>query len=74
MAYFKIKVIISNKKESITRIRPDTFLIVTKTKAERGLANKRILSMLADFLDKPLSAIKIISGYHQPTKIILVDD
>ena len=74
MSYLKVKVIISNKKESITRIKPDTFLLVIKTKPERGLANKRVLSMMADFLGKPLSAVKIISGYHQPTKIIVVDD
>ena len=51
----------------------DYFIIHVKEKPERGLANKRVVEMLRKHFGKKAKAIRIVSGYDSPSKLISVD-
>ena len=71
--YIKVKVITGAKKEKIDKVSEDHFNISVKEPAERNLANKKVLSLLKDYLKVYNKDIRIVSGHHSPSKIISID-
>lgn len=71
--YIKVKVQAGAKKENIKKIKEDTYNIYVKEKAERNMANKRVVEIIASLLDIPLKNIKIISGHQSPSKILSIN-
>lgn len=72
--YLKVKVKANSRKEEYERIDENTFHISVREKAERNMANKRILEILSFELKIPLNKIRIINGHQSPTKLISVLD
>ncbi len=72
--YLKVKAVAGAKKESLKQTGPNRFAINVKAPAERGLANKAILTILAAHLKLPISHLRLISGHHTPSKLISVRD
>lgn len=68
----KIKVKTKQKKPGILSLKKDEFEIKVKAKAERGLANKEALALLADYLKTQPKKLKIIKGQTSPNKIIKI--
>ncbi len=68
--YIKVKAVAGAKKESLKQTGPNRFAISVKAPAERGLANKAILTLLATHLKLPLSHLCLISGHHTPSTLI----
>lgn len=68
--YIKVKVTAGAKKESIVRTSKDHFEVEVKEKAERNMANKRVLEVVALFLKVPSGKVRIVSGHHSPGKIL----
>ena len=62
------------KKEKVEKISPTVFKIAVKEKAERNLANRRVLQIVAGCLRVPIKKIRIISGHHAPSKLIFVTE
>lgn len=62
------------KKEKITQLKKDHFIIAVKEKAERNAANKRILEVLSAFLNIPTGDLKIVIGHRSRSKIIDIKD
>ncbi len=71
--YIKVKVKPSSKKEFIEKISIDTFSICVKEPAERNLANKKIISIIASEFRIPSGKVRIINGHHSKSKILNVD-
>lgn len=72
--YLKVKVKAGNRKEEIERVNENTFHISVKEKAERNMANNRILEILSLELKIPINKIRIINGHQSPSKLISILD
>ncbi|MEK9185128.1 MAG: DUF167 family protein [Patescibacteria group bacterium] len=70
--YIKLRVITNAKKEKIEKISEDHFEIWVKEKAERNMANRRVIEIMKEYFNT--GKIKIISGHHSPSKIISAGD
>lgn len=69
--YIHVKVKTKQKKEYIKELKPQYFEVSVKEKAEKNLANKRILKILQKYFKT--QKVKIINGYQSPNKLISVD-
>ena len=72
--YIKVIATTGVKKEKIVQKSKDHFEISVKEKAEKNMANKRIIEILALFFKVPVNKIRIINGHHHPHKLLVVDD
>jgi len=53
--------------------KPNYFKIFVREKAERNMANDRILEIIArEYRVKP-NLVRIVSGHHSPSKLLSVD-
>lgn len=66
----KVKVFADCGKEEIKQKSSDNFEIKVKEKPVLGMANKRVLEILANYFKVPISKIRLIRGATQPNKII----
>ena len=73
--YIKVKALPAAKKEIVKKISDDTFEISVKEKAERNMANDRIISIMRDYfgVTKGRGIVRIISGHHSPSKILSIE-
>ena len=72
--YIKVKVFPKSKKEEIKKIKENRFEIKVKEKAERNLANTRVLELLAEYFEIDKKDISIINGHHHPIKMLRIRD
>lgn len=77
MNYIKVKVFAGANKESIKENPPaggrGHFEVAVKEKAERNLANRRVIELVAKHLKVPTGKICIISGHHSSSKMLSID-
>jgi uncharacterized protein YggU (UPF0235/DUF167 family) len=52
----------------------DHFIISVKEKAERNMANARVLEIVAEHFKIPKNKVRIVNGHHHPSKLIIVED
>ena len=71
--YVKVKVFTNAKKESVEKIGENRFETRVKPKAERNMANRRVLEIIAEYFKIPVSKIRIINGHQSPSKMLSVD-
>lgn len=71
--YVKVNVIVYAKKEKIEKKGENRYLISVKEPAERNLANRRICEIVASIYEINPKAVRIISGYQSPSKIISIN-
>ncbi len=72
--YIKVKVKTRRKREEVEKVNENTFHISVREKAERNMANTRILEILSLELKIPINKIRIINGHQSPTKLISILD
>ena len=72
--YIKVAVQAGARKESIQKISADHFKISVREKAERNMANKRILELIANHFKIPTKKVRIINGHHHPHKLLIVEN
>ncbi|MCK4386933.1 MAG: DUF167 domain-containing protein [Candidatus Pacebacteria bacterium] len=72
--YIKVKVFPKSKKEMLKQTGPNRFEIKVKEKAERNLANNKVLEIMAEYLNVNKKEVKIISGHHHSSKLLKIDD
>lgn len=71
--YLRIKVIPKSMRNEVVEIMDDdTIKIRIKAVPEKGKANKELISFLADELDLAKENFEIISGKHDPLKLIRI--
>ena len=74
--YIHVKVTAGASKESFKQKKKsvDHFEVSVKEKAERNLANSRVLELVAGHFKVPVSKVRIINGHHHPSKLLVVED
>ena len=72
--YIKVKVKTNSNEELFEKISDTSFKIQVKEKAERNLANVRILELLRHHFGPKIGQIRIVNGHHSPSKLIAVGD
>lgn len=72
--YIRVKVSAGVKKEKFKKINEDHFEISVKEKAERNMANTRVIEILSEYFKIPKNEIRIINGHRSPIKLCLVKD
>ncbi|MCK5286023.1 MAG: DUF167 domain-containing protein [Candidatus Pacebacteria bacterium] len=74
--YIKVKVFPKSKKEEIkkTKGQENRFEVKVKEKAEKNLANTRVLELLAEYFEINKKDISIINGHHHPIKLLRIND
>ncbi len=73
MIYIKAIVTTGAKAESIKEKSANTFLISVKEKAERNMANKKVIEILAEHFKISTKNIRIINGHQHPHKLLVVE-
>jgi uncharacterized protein YggU (UPF0235/DUF167 family) len=68
--HIKVKVTTGSRAEQIVRKSDDSYTLSVREKAERNLANKRVLEILRGL--HPGKSVRIVKGHHSPAKIIEV--
>lgn len=71
--YIKVVAVTGAKKESLVKKSEDHFIISVKEKAERNLANEKIIELLADYFKVPKGRVRIVNGHRHPHKLIFID-
>ena len=70
--YVRVEVRPGAKRESVLQTDDKTYVIAVKEPAERGLANKRVRTVLAEHLGVTEGKLRLISGHRSPRKIFTV--
>ncbi len=70
--YIKVRVKANSRAESVVQESHDHYVIAVREKAERNLANKRIVEILKGMF--PDRQIRIIHGHKEPSKLIAIDE
>ncbi len=71
--YIKARVSAGMKKESFVQKSPDTVHIAVKERAERNMANSRVIELVAAHFTVPKGKVRIISGHQSPSKILSLE-
>ncbi len=71
--YVRVTALPDSKKELILKESDSEYTISVKEKAERNLANKRVVSIIADEFRVSLSRVTIVSGHRSRRKIISIE-
>ncbi len=70
--YVRVDVTAAAKRERFAAVSIDAFTVSVKEPAERNMANKRVVQLVAEHFNLPPRAVRIISGHHSPRKILSV--
>ena len=71
--YVKVRAKPAAKKEELRRVDETHFEICVREPAERNLANKRIVELIAAHFAVPANKVRIINGHQSPSKMLSVD-
>ena len=71
--YIKVTAFPKSKKESLKELSKDRFEVRVKEKAERNMANQRIIEIVAEYFGVRVKDVKIINGHHHPSKLISIN-
>ncbi len=74
MQYIHVKVTAGAGKEFFKKKNEDHFEISVKEKAERNMANTKIVELLAEHFKISISRVRIINGHHHPSKLLIIED
>ena len=70
--YIKVRVFASSKREEFKKISSTHFEARVKEKAERNMANKKVVELVRKHFGAA-GDVRIINGHHSPSKILSVD-
>lgn len=73
MQYIHAKVSAGAAKETFTQKSEDHFLISVREKAERNLANARVLELVAEHFKVSKSRVRIVNGHRSESKLLVVE-
>lgn len=74
MFYIHVKVTAGVRKESFVQKSEDHFEVSVKEKAERNMANTRVLELVAGYFKVPVKKVRIVNGHHHPSKLLIIED
>ncbi|MFA5791469.1 MAG: DUF167 domain-containing protein [Candidatus Paceibacterota bacterium] len=71
--YIHVKVVAGARKESLKQKSKDHFEISVKEKAERNMANKRVLELVGEYFKVSSNKVRIVNGHRQTSKLLVID-
>jgi uncharacterized protein YggU (UPF0235/DUF167 family) len=71
--YIHVKVIAGAKKESFKKVSETQFAVSVREKAERNMANHRVIELIARQFHTPTNSVRLLSGHRSPAKVFAVD-
>jgi uncharacterized protein YggU (UPF0235/DUF167 family) len=69
--YIHVKVTAGRKEEKIEKKSDTQFVVSVREKAERNMANKRIIEIFQEIYNT--GKVRIINGHHSTSKLLSVD-
>lgn len=72
--YVRVTVKAGAKKESIAECGEAELGIAVREPAERNMANRRVVALVAEHFSVRPGAVRIISGHHSTRKILSVEN
>lgn len=67
--YVKVTVLAGSKKEYLKQVGDKRLEVAIKAKAKQNLANRAVITKLAEFYNISPSQIRLINGHHTPRKM-----
>ncbi len=61
------------RKERITKVKDTEFHIAVREPAERNMANKRIVAIIASECGVVSTKVRLLTGHRSRAKIVVVD-
>ena len=74
MKYIHVKATAEARKETLKEKSKDHFEISVRERAERNMANARILKLMAEHFEVPVSKVRIINGHRHSSKLLIVEE
>ena len=74
MQYIHVKVTAGAKKEYFVKKSPDHFEVSVREKAERNMANTRVLELVAEYFKVSKNKVRIVNGHRSPSKLLVVEN
>lgn len=71
--YVKVKVFAGARKEQVKEVGENRYEIHVKEKAERNMANSRVIELVAGLYKVSSRAVKIFNGHQAPSKLLSVN-
>lgn len=71
--YIRVRVLTGAREETLSKVSDDHFDVRVREKAERNMANKRVMQLIAQHFGILVGKVRIINGHHSPGKILSVD-
>lgn len=65
----KVKAFPCSKEDKVVKKNEDSFDVFVEAEAERNMANKRIIELLAGYFNLPQTKVKMIKGFKESSKI-----
>jgi uncharacterized protein YggU (UPF0235/DUF167 family) len=66
----KVRVTTDARAEKVVKKSDDTYLVSVREKAERNMANRRVLRIMRELF--PEKSVKLVKGHQSPAKIVEV--
>ena len=73
VTYIHVKVTAGAGKEKWKEKSSDHFEISVHEKAERNMANIRVLTLVAKHFKVPVNHVRIVNGHRHPSKLLVID-
>ncbi len=71
--YIKVTVTAGARQEVFEEVGKSRFKATVKEKAERNMANSRVIELVANHFNINKNKVKIINGHHHPSKLLVLD-
>lgn len=71
--YIKVITTAGAKKETFVQKNKDHFEASVKQKAERNMANTRVIELVAEHFKVLKNKVRIVNGHRHPSKLLVVD-
>jgi uncharacterized protein YggU (UPF0235/DUF167 family) len=74
MSYIHVAVTAGAKQELFKNKSKDHFEISVKEKAERNMANNRVLELVAEHFKVSKNKVRIVNGHRHPSKLLVIEE
>ena len=65
----KVKANVLSKEDKVIKKSEDSFEVFVKVDAQRNMANKKIIELLAEYFNLPQHRVRMIKGFKESNKI-----
>lgn len=71
--YVHVRAVPGAKKERVTKESDTEFYIEVREKAERNMANRRIMELLGVAFGVKTNQVKMVTGHRSPSKMFSIE-